>query len=134
MRAAGRGGNRKGYEVVNIADALQYNPFEGEDENVQTLSDKIVTGRKEYPHCLICHGPIMRGEQHRALRQCNRDSQQVMTFRFCFKCCEAMVNHATGEGFDDYTDHLNIDICAATPLELRYEIGKGRMDAERVPQ
>jgi hypothetical protein len=91
-------------KTANIdEDALfNYYPFEGDrDVDVVRFGDKLVKGRKEY-ECHICAEIIKKGEMQRALSECDRDEQKVMTFRFCWDCCVAMAqsNEDSGDAIE----------------------------------
>ena len=94
-----------------LEDALSVDPFYGDETDVSDLSDKIVTARKDYPHCHICHGPIANGERHRAKAERNNEDGKVMTFRFCGKCTRAFAAD------NEYMGRLS---------ESRYAIGETR--------
>ncbi|HQT89106.1 MAG TPA: hypothetical protein PK677_11215 [Acidiphilium sp.] len=103
----------------DLAEALRFLPFDGDETDVSPLSDKIVKAAKEHPRCQICHGVILKGERHRAKTERNNEEKTVMTFRFCNKCCRAM---AHPDCF--YAGRL---------IESRYAIGDARRSQERLP-
>lgn len=88
-------------KATSIDECLFVDPFEGDESDVVVVSDTIVTGRKDYPHCQICHGPIAKGEQHRARAEINREENKRMTFRFCNACCVAMIESDNDDEGDD---------------------------------
>jgi hypothetical protein len=97
---------------LDLTLALQYYPFDGDETDVSGLSDKIVVAAKNHPKCQICDGPIVKGERHRVLTECNNEDHTVMSFRFCQKCCRAMAS-------DDTYDTGRL-------IESRYSIGYRR--------
>lgn len=97
---------------VPLGDALRFYPFEGDETDTRLLSDKIVTARRMHPRCQICEGEIGAGERHRAMTEINRENGQIMTFRFCNRCCRAMAHPDT---FD--TGRL---------INSRYSVGEHR--------
>lgn len=110
------------HESLSESECLNYDPFQGDESEVVTLSDSLVVGRKDYAHCNICHGPIAKGERHRALSQINRELGQRKTWRFCNACCVAMA--ALNDDYDDGTppDAMLIE---------RYVLGDARRFQEK---
>ncbi len=106
---------------TEISECLNYDPFQGDESEVVTMSDTIVTGRKDYAHCTICHGPIVNGERHRAINQINRELGERQTFRFCNCCCVAMAALADDSNDEDEPDAKLIE---------RYELGSTRRSGE----
>ena len=76
--------------AFDASAALSYDPFAGDETDVRIISDKIVVAAKSHPRCQICEAPILKGERHRSRVELNREDDQIMTFRFCSKCCRAM--------------------------------------------
>ncbi len=103
--------------TVDLAWALSSYPFEGDETDTLSLSDKIVVGRKPYD-CQVCLGPVLAGERHRALTEINREDRKVMTFRFCGKCTRAQAMTDAG----DWEQRL---------LGSRYRLGERRAQANR---
>lgn len=73
------------------AEALSVDPFDGDFEGGgsgdRILSDKIVTARKEGP-CHLCGGSVTPGM--RARSRVEIYGSEMMRFRWCEPCCEAM--------------------------------------------
>lgn len=75
---------------------LATNPFDGDfGDGEQTLKNDLVSARKEHS-CFWCHSKIIKGERHRV--QVDKDHGEIVTFRWCSKCCEAMYKDANGDG------------------------------------
>ena len=77
---------------------IDFNPFEGDDADERVLTDAMVKGRKVYT-CTHCKGPIAKGETHRSRR--GVVDGELMSFRWCALCCEAMLKVIDGEDRDD---------------------------------
>ncbi len=103
--------------TIELTECLCYDPFQGDESEVVTISDKIVHANKDHPHCNVCHGPITKGERHRAINQVNRELGTRMTFRFCGACCVAMIALDDEENDDEYPDAKLIE---------RHRIGDAR--------
>ena len=82
--------------VVTVTP-LDFDPFQGDfgTPDDKLFSDKMVKGRGKYS-CFHCLGGIAPGEQHRSRSE--RADGEFMSFRWCLKCCEAMVKQLQGEG------------------------------------
>lgn len=85
------------------------------DDPYRVLRNAMVKAR--FPHeCVICQGPIAKGERHRAQTEANLDgSKQVKTFRFCAECCETMPSWLTD----------------GKAITARYTLGQRRARASR---
>lgn len=97
-----------------LYDALDFDLFQGDfggQDDVE-LSNKIVTGRKQYT-CFICYGDIRPGEVHRSAVW--KFDGELMTYRCCNICCKAMVDSVNG----DYLDTQD----GGDPIDARYELG-----------
>lgn len=83
---------------LNRDDCLRCDPWEGGkgDDIYVLLSDRMVVAAQQHPHCQICHGPIAKGERHRARREVA--DRTAMTFRFCGLCCDAMARRHDDNG------------------------------------
>lgn len=104
-----------------MTDALDFDPFEG-DFGVpgdRTLEDKMVCARKEHV-CFHCCGPIAVGELHRSRRDIA--DGQLMAFRWCAACCNAMA--AQMDADDDEDD----DDASDYPYEERFRLHKTQKD------
>ncbi len=110
--------------TTELSECLCYDPFEGDESEVVTMSDKIVRANKDHPHCNICHGAIAKGERHRAINQVNRELGTRMTFRFCSACCIAMI------ALDDWG---NEDEGPDAKLIERHRLGDARRFQETAP-
>ena len=79
--------------------ALQFNPFDGDfgAPGDTTLSDKMVTARKEGP-CSHCGHTICKGERVRSMSA--KFDGQLMSYRWCALCCAAMVKCQADEEDD----------------------------------
>jgi hypothetical protein len=95
----------KTIEKFDEGKALQF-PVDGifgcEDE-AKTLSDKIVTARKEHT-CHNCGAPVLPGERHRAISQVY--DGEFGTFRFCSECCLAMSDDVNDGTADNLTNRI----------------------------
>lgn len=77
--------------MADIKDALDFGPFDGDfGDGEVTLSDKIVTGRKDYENCHTCGGVCRAGTKHRVLVE--RDGSGLTTYRWCEDCTQAMAD------------------------------------------
>lgn len=81
--------------AVDLPEAVNFDPFQGDDTLVTGLSDKIVIAAKDHARCQICEAPICKGERHRAKAERNEEDHKIMTFRFCNKCTRAMAHPDT---------------------------------------
>ena len=96
------------------ATPLDYDPFQGDfgDQSDRMLSDCMVKARK--PHkCSHCCGPIAVGERHRS--RSDIADGEFMSWRWCGKCCAAMVAEMCGEDEDEPT----------YPFEARVRLHEG---------
>ena len=100
---------------------LDYDPFEGDfgEPGDNVFSDRLVLSRKTY-ECFHCSGVIAVGEKHRS-RYEKRDGE-MRSFRWCRKCCEAMVAELIAEESDDDPD----EPADRFPFECRHGIAKAR--------
>lgn len=83
--------------TVDIQDALNFEPFYGDESDTSVLSDKIVRAAKDHPRCQICDAPIKKGEVHRATTERSNEGDGIATYRFCNKCCRAMAMNFNGD-------------------------------------
>jgi hypothetical protein len=74
---------------VSEREVLAHDPFQGDfgDPGDRTLSDKVVTARKA-AKCHDCGGPIVPKERIRSRTDICEGN--IMSFRWCSLCCEAM--------------------------------------------
>jgi hypothetical protein len=90
--------------MTNLADALKYNPFQGDfgDLGDREFVDKIVRFRKAGP-CHICGFDVRPGMLGRRLTKYWEADKVAMTYRYCTLCTEAMAASWTDEGvaFDE---------------------------------
>lgn len=78
-------------------DCLKCNPFEGDfgSPGDKVLKDKIVTARKS-GICGMCRQEIKPGSRARTLAAVF--DGDLMSYRWCEKCCEAMAASWTDNG------------------------------------
>ncbi len=75
---------------------LAFSPFDCDrDSDVRVFSDRIVTAAKEH-QCCICLDRFPKGSRSRARTE--KCDGQLMTFRMCEPCCEAMAISWEDEG------------------------------------
>jgi hypothetical protein len=81
------------------ADCLACDPFAGDyggaSADDRILSDRIVTARKG-GECQTCAGPVQPGTRIRTRTEVY--DGDLMSFRWCTECCEAMAREATDGG------------------------------------
>lgn len=79
-------------------DCLACDPFEGDfgEPGDRTLKDKIATARKPGP-CHLCGLEIQKGERIRT--RTDIFEGEIMSFRWCSKCCVAMAKSWTDNGY-----------------------------------
>lgn len=79
------------------ADVLDYDPFASDfgSPGDRTLRDKIVTARKA-GECHDCAQTIQPGERIRS--RTDVADGEIMSFRWCQACCEAMALWWTDDG------------------------------------
>lgn len=94
--------------------ALQFHPWH-DDSDYRVMSNKMVVARIK-AECAICFDDIKPGQRVRA--QSETYDGKAMTFKFCVKCCNAMVR--LGQGRRDIDE-----------LEGRYELGRRRCEQRR---
>lgn len=98
----------------NITD---FDPFDGDNFDVNRIKDKVVTTRKDYV-CQHCYGIVAKGTLSRNIVESLEGN--LHSFRFCTDCCKAMVLQLQiwdGEfNFDSEND--------VEPFEARYELFK----------
>jgi hypothetical protein len=84
--------------MVDLAEALKYNPFEGDfgDQGDRELSDKLVKFRKSAV-CHVCAQEIALGTIGRSLTMLWQ-TDGVMDYRYCHECTEAMAKNWTDDG------------------------------------
>ncbi|KAA9149061.1 hypothetical protein F3K36_33900 [Delftia sp. BR1] len=82
---------------------LAFDPFDGDfgDQGDRVLSNKLVTARKTGP-CAHCGCEICKGERVRSMSA--RFDGQLMSYRWCALCCEAMAKCQAEEDSDDDSD------------------------------
>lgn len=95
---------------VNLAGALHYDPFAGDfggDHNVH-FRDLIVTFRAQH-WCHMCQCGIAKGTRGR-LSVWKFDGE-VITYRWCTECCEAMAYDVTHDGVDRTSERYRLRGC-----------------------
>lgn len=98
--------------MIDLNDALQHDPFAGDESYCTGLSDKIVKFRKTKPSgCQWCRRDIAAGTMGRAKSERNDESHTMVTWRWCTKCTSAM----------------------ALPYDLDGEIAELRLDLDVAP-
>lgn len=72
-------------------EVLEYDPFEGDfgDQGDTVFKDRIVKARSEHS-CSMCSDKVTVGEVHRYIAA--KFDGQLMTYRYCHACCDAMFN------------------------------------------
>ncbi|SDY54621.1 hypothetical protein [Delftia lacustris] len=82
---------------------LAFDPFDGDfgDQGDRVLSNKLVTARKPGP-CAHCGCQIAQGERVRSMSA--RFDGQLMSYRWCALCCEAMAKCDVGDDSGDDSD------------------------------
>ena len=85
--------------MTDLADALKYNPFQGDfgEVNDAGFGDSIVTFRKAGP-CHICGFDVRPGMKGRRLTKYWSDDKTVRTYRYCTLCTEAMAASWVDDG------------------------------------
>jgi hypothetical protein len=87
---------------MNEDKVLAYDPFSGDFEGGgcgdRVLKDKMVTARKE-AKCFICKETIKPKDRIRTIVEVYDD--ELMTFKFCTQCCEAMESEDADEILDN---------------------------------
>lgn len=103
------------------SNALEFDLFQGDfgSPGDCELSNKIVTSRGKYI-CFICHGPIIKGEEHRSAAY--KFDGEIMSYRCCNACCVAMASSVSC----DYIDILNEESDDLDPIDARYALGEER--------
>ncbi len=95
--------------VFDDAACLSCDPFEGDfggcgaDDGI--LKDRIVRAAKLHDcKCHLCAGSIQKGERHRYRVEVY--DGEMMTFRWCAECCQAMAISGAdgGEAFEARED------------------------------
>lgn len=84
--------------VIDLAEALKYNPFDGDfgDVGDRTLHDKIVCFRKPR-RCHCCGKDVKPGTQGRSLTMLWM-SDGPMSYAYCHECTEAQAKSWTDDG------------------------------------
>ena len=105
---------------------LDYDPFEGDfgAPGDKVFSDRLVLSRKTY-ECFHCGGGIAFGEKHRSRYE--KSDGEMRTFRWCGKCCEAMVAELIAEESDDDPDEPEDRF----PFERRHGVAKANAGDKR---
>lgn len=81
--------------MSDLAAALKYDPFQGEEGHRVRLSDRI--SRARYSHkCVICWGLIAPGRRNRVMREIYEGKAQ--SHHICIVCCRAMIGHIEDRG------------------------------------
>lgn len=82
-------------------EVLEYDPFEGNFGNPgdQIFKDRMVTARKANP-CSMCSEVIIVGERSRYIAA--KFDGQLMSYRYCNLCCNAMFNWLETSGESVY--------------------------------
>lgn len=85
--------------MIDLADALKYNPFDGDFGTVgdRCFSDKLVRFRKAGP-CHICGFDVRPGMIGRRSVRYWADDKITTTYRYCALCTEAMAASWTDDG------------------------------------
>jgi hypothetical protein len=113
-----------------ISNALEFDLFQGDfgSPGDCELSNKIVTSRGEYV-CHICHGPIIKGEEHRSSKY--KFDGEILGYRCCNTCCIAMASSVCCDyiSTDDDGDSDDVD-----PIDARYSLGEERREGKENDQ
>lgn len=84
---------------LNESAVLSCNPFDGDYGGSgaidRVLKDRMVTARKPGP-CHLCLGTIKPGERARSRAEVY--DGELMSFRWCEKCCRAMAKSLEDDG------------------------------------
>jgi len=104
-------------ELGIFSSITEFDPFDGDNFDVNRIKDKVVKARKDYV-CQHCYGIVHKGTLSRNIVESAEG--KLCSFRFCTDCCKAMVlqlNIWEGEFDFDFENEEE-------PFEARYELFK----------
>jgi len=104
-------------ELGIFSSITEFDPFDGDNFDVNRIKDKVVKARKDYV-CQHCYGIVHKGTLSRNIVESAEG--KLCSFRFCTDCCKAMVlqlNIWKGEFDFDFENEEE-------PFEARYELFK----------
>lgn len=94
---------------VDLAPALDHDPFSGDETAATPLADKIVVFRKTKPRgCQSCKRDIVKGAIGRSLTERNDEEHTIETHRWCSACTAAMAL-PNGLDLDATEQRLSLD-------------------------
>ena len=106
-------------ELGIFDNITEFDPFDGDNFEVNRIKDKVVKARKDYV-CQHCYGIVHKGTLSRNIVESAEG--KLCSFRFCTDCCKAMVLQLQiWNGDSELNDDLDEDI---EPFEERYELFK----------
>ena len=106
-------------ELGIFDNMTEFDPFDGDNFEVNRIKDKVVKARKDYV-CQHCYGIVHKGTLSRNIVESAEG--KLCSFRFCTDCCKAMVLQLQiWNGDSELNDDLDEDI---EPFEERYELFK----------
>lgn len=104
-------------ELGIFDNITEFDPFDGDNFEVNRIKDKVVKARKDYV-CQHCYGIVHKGTLSRNIVESLEG--KLHSFRFCTDCCKAMVLQLQiWNGDSELSDDLDEDI---EPFEERYEL------------
>ena len=104
-------------ELGIFSSITEFDPFDGDNFDVNRIKDKVVKARKDYV-CQHCYGIVHKGTLSRNIVEALEG--KLHSFRFCNDCCKAMVLQLQiwdGEFNFDFENDVE-------PFEARYELFK----------
>ena len=106
-------------ELGIFDNITEFDPFDGDNFEVNRIKDKVVKARKDYV-CQHCYGSVHKGTLSRNIVESAEG--KLCSFRFCTDCCKAMVLQLQiWNGESELDGDLDEDI---EPFEERYELFK----------
>lgn len=106
-------------ELGIFDNITEFDPFDGDNFEVNRIKDKVVKARKDYV-CQHCYGIVQKGTLSRNIVESAEG--KLCSFRFCTDCCKAMVLQLQiWNGESELDGDLDEDI---EPFEERYELFK----------